>query len=110
MKKFFIKVLNLVILTLGLISCTEEPAPIAVSAVTLNSTSMTLVEGDTQTLIATVSPSNAENQKVLWSSSNSSVASVKEGVVTAIKPGSATITVKSDDGGKIATCSVTVNA
>ena len=110
MKKFFIKVLNLVILTLGLISCTEEPAPIAVSAVTLNSTSMTLVEGDTQTLIATVSPSNAENQKVMWSSSNSSVASVKEGVVTAIKPGSATITVKSDDGGKIATCSVTVNA
>ncbi len=91
-------------------SCTEEPAPIAVSAVTLDSTSITLVEGDSQTLTATISPSNAENQKVLWSSSNSSVATVKEGVVTAIKPGSATITVKSDDGGKIATCEVTVNA
>ena len=110
MKKFFIKVLNLVILTLGLISCTEEPAPIAVSAVTLNSTSMTLVEGDTQTLIATVSPSNAENKKVIWTSSNSSVASVKEGVVTALKAGKATVTAKSDDGGKTATCEVTVNA
>ena len=91
-------------------SCTEEPASVCVSSVTLDSTSMTLVEGDSQTLIATISPSNAENQKVLWSSSNSSVATVKEGVVTAIKPGSATITVKSDDGGKTATCEVTVNA
>ena len=91
-------------------SCTEDPAPIAVSAVTLDTTSMILVEGDSQTLTATISPSNAENQKVLWSSSNSSVATVKEGVVTAIKPGNATITVKSDDGGKTATCEVTVNA
>ena len=91
-------------------SCTEDSAPIAVSAVTLDTTSMILVEGDSQTLTATISPSNAENQKVLWSSSNSSVATVKEGVVTAIKPGNATITVKSDDGGKTATCEVTVNA
>ena len=91
-------------------SCTEEPASVCVSSLTLDSTAMTLVEGDSQTLIATISPSNAENQKVLWSSSNSSVATVKEGVVTAIKPGSATITVKSDDGGKTATCEVTVNA
>lgn len=91
-------------------SCTEEPAPIAVSAITLDTTSMTLVEGDSQTLTATLSPSNAENQKVLWSSSNSSVAIVKEGVVTAIKSGNATITAKSDDGGKTATCEVTVNA
>ena len=91
-------------------SCSEEPAPVCVSAVTLDTNSITLVEGDSQTLTATISPSNAENQKVLWSSSNSSVATVKEGVVTAIKPGSATITVKSDDGGKTATCEVTVNA
>ena len=83
-------------------SCTEEPAPIAVSAVTLDTTLMTLVEGDSQVLTATISPSNAENQKVIWSSSNSSVATVKEGVVTAVKPGNAIITVTSDDGGKTA--------
>lgn len=91
-------------------SCKEEPAPIAVTSITLNSTSMTLVEGDIQTLMATISPSNAENQKVLWSSSNSSVASVNEGLVSAHKAGKAIITAKSDDGGKTATCEVTVTA
>ena len=75
-----------------LVSCKEEPVPIAVSSITLDSTSMTLIEGETQTLAATISPSNAENQKVLWSSNNSSVASVKDGVVSAIKVGTATIT------------------
>ena len=93
-----------------LVSCKEEPVPIAVSSITLDSTSMTLIEGETQTLAATISPSNAENQKVLWSSNNSSVASVKDGVVSAIKVGTATITAKSDDGGKTATCIVTVEA
>ena len=97
-------------LAIGLLSCTEEPAIVAVTSVTLDSTSITLVEGESQTLTATVSPSNAENQKVLWSSSNSSVASVKEGIVTALKAGTATITAKSDDGGKTATCEITVNA
>ena len=71
---------------------------------------MMLVEGENQKLTATISPSNAENKAVIWSSSNSSVASVKEGLVTAVKSGNATITVKSDDGGKTATCAVTVNA
>ena len=93
-----------------MIGCTEEPAPIAVTSVTLDSTSMMLVEGENQKLTATISPSNAENKAVIWSSSNSSVASVKEGLVTAVKSGNATITVKSDDGGKTATCAVTVNA
>ena len=91
-------------------SCREEELPVAVTSVSLNSTSMELVEGTTQTLVATVSPSNAENQKVIWSSSNSSVASVTDGVVTAVKAGTATITVKTDDGNKTATCKVTVVA
>ena len=97
-------------LVLVFVGCTEEPAPIVVTSVTLDSTSMTLVEGDTQKLTATISPSNAENKTVIWTSSNSSVASVKDGLVTAIKSGTAMITVKSDDGGKTATCEVTVNA
>lgn len=96
---------------LSVISC-EEPLPesVPVTAVTLNSASMELVEGESQMLTAVVSPSNADNQKVIWMSSNSSVASVAEGKVTALKPGKATITVKTDDGGKTATCEVTVNA
>ena len=96
---------------LSVISC-EDPLPesIPVTAVTLNSASMELVEGESQMLTAVVSPSNADNQKVIWMSSNSSVASVADGKVTALKPGKATITVKTDDGGRTATCEVTVNA
>ena len=97
-------------LVMALIGCTEEPVPIAVTSVSLNSTSMELIEGTSQTLVATVSPSNADNQKVIWTSNNSSVATVTDGVVTAIKAGTATITVKTDEGGKTATCNVTVVA
>ena len=96
-------------LVLVFVGCSEEPTPTAVTSVTLDSTSMTLIEGESQRLTATVSPSNAENKTVIWISSNSSVASVKDGVVTAIKAGNATITVKTDDGGKTATCEVAVN-
>ena len=96
---------------LSVISCEEPlPEPVPVTAVTLNSASMELVEGESKMLTAVVSPSNADNQKVIWMSSNSSVASVADGKVTALKPGKATITVKTDDGGKTATCEVTVNA
>lgn len=95
---------------LALTGCTEEPAPVAVSAITLDTNSLELQEGDSQNLTATISPSDADNKKVLWISSNSSVATVAEGVVTAVKAGQATITAKSDDGGKTATCEVTVVA
>lgn len=95
---------------LALTGCTEEPAPVAVSAITLDTNSLELQEGDSQNLTATISPSDADNTKVLWISSNSSVATVAEGVVTAVKAGKATITAKSDDGGKTATCEVTVVA
>ena len=84
---------------------------INVSSVSLNKSSLTLTEGYTETLTATVSPSNATNKNVSWKSSNTSVATVSSsGKVSAIKAGSATITVTTDDGGKTATCSVTVNA
>ena len=93
------------------ISCQKEPEVIKVESVTLNTTSLSMDEGETQSLMATVSPSNADNKKIIWSSSNSSVATVDDrGTVTAIAPGTATITAKSDDGGKTATCSVTVNS
>ena len=61
------------------------------------------------TLKATVSPKNATNQKVTWKSSKSKIAKVdKNGKVTALKKGTATITVTTKDGKKKATCKVTV--
>ena len=91
-------------------SKTESIAPntISVTGVTLDKTSETLKIGDKISLIATVKPSNATNKNVTWSSSNSSIASVVNGVVTANKAGSATITATTEDGGFVATCIVTV--
>ena len=84
---------------------------ISVTGVSLNTSSLTMTEGDTQTLTATVSPSNATDKSVTWSSNNTSIATVSSsGVVTAKSPGTATITVRTNDGGKTATCTVTVKA
>lgn len=82
---------------------------VAVTGVTLNKTSLSLVEGNSETLTATVSPDNATNKAVSWKSSDASIASVDgTGKVTAVKAGSATITVSTTDGSKTATCSVSV--
>ena len=97
-------------LCVALIGCTKEIIPITVTGVTLNPTSITLVEGDSQSLTAEITPSDAENKKVIWSSSDTSVATVADGKVTAVKAGNATITVTTEDGGKNATCEVTVEA
>lgn len=83
---------------------------IDVTGVSVSPTSITLDEGQTQQLTASVAPSNATNQNVSWSTSNGSVATVNSaGLVTAVAEGSATITVTTVDGGYTATTSVTVN-
>lgn len=85
------------------------PTTVAVTGVTLNKTSLSMVEGNSETLTATVSPDNATNKAVSWKSSDASIASVDgTGKVTAVKAGSATITVSTTDGSKTATCSVSV--
>ena len=87
------------------------PTTVAVTGVSLNKTSLALVEGGSETLSATVAPSNASNKNVSWTSSASSVATVDgSGKVTAVAAGTATITVTTADGGKTATCAVTVTA
>lgn len=81
----------------------------SVKSIVLTKSSATLKPGDTQTLSFTIFPNNAINQNVTWSTSDETIATVdNKGVVTAIKPGSATITVTTQDGGQKATCSVTV--
>ena len=92
-------------------TCTVTVTAVSVTGVSLNKSSLTLYEGDSETLTATVSPTNATNKSVTWSTSNSSVASVtSSGRITALSAGSATITVTTSDGGKKATCSVTVKS
>ena len=83
---------------------------VKVTSIGLSSYSLSLRNGTSQTLYATVNPSNASNKTVKWSSSNIYVAAVdNSGTVTAIAPGSATITCAATDGsGVYATCAVNV--
>ncbi|MBQ9470319.1 MAG: DUF4465 domain-containing protein [Bacteroidales bacterium] len=84
--------------------------PIGLSGVSLSETSKQLTVGEQFTLIPVFAPADASNKQVEWSSNNASVATVADGVVTAVGTGSATITVTSKDGGHTATCDVTVAA
>ena len=84
--------------------------PIAVTGVTLNKSSTTLTVGSSERLTATVSPNTAANKNVIWASQNTAVATVDAaGTVTAVNAGTAVITVTTEDGGKTASCSVTVS-
>ena len=90
---------------------TVKAKAIGVTEVTLDKTELTLTEGEAETLTATVRPDNADNKKVTWSSDKTEIATVDgSGKVTAVKPGEAVITVTTEDGGKTATCKVTVKA
>ena len=84
--------------------------PVHVTGVSLDYSTLSIWEGDTRQLFATISPSNAENKNVTWSTSNSSVASISSsGVVTGRKDGTATVTVTTADGKKTASCKVIVS-
>ena len=83
-------------------------ATVAVTGVTLDVTELALEVPATATLTATVAPEEATDKTVVWASDNEAVATVAEGVVTAVAEGTATITVTTVDGGFTATCIVTV--
>jgi uncharacterized protein YjdB len=82
---------------------------IPVTGVSVSKTSLSLKMGQSEALSAEVIPSDAADKTVTWKSSNTAVATVSSsGVVTGVKPGTATVTVTTNDGGKTATCAVTV--
>ena len=103
----------------GADKASEYPAPagttitvaaptVAVTGISLNETSLNLTAGESKTLTATVTPENATDKTVTWSSSKPSVATVENGKVTAVAAGDATITAKA--GNFTAICTVTVTA
>jgi len=86
-----------------------DPDPVAVTGVSVSPTSASIEVNETVELTATVSPEDATNKDVTWSSNSTSVATVSStGIVTGVGEGSATITVTTDDGGYTATSSITV--
>lgn len=89
---------------------TEPSADVAVTGVTLNKMELSLTVGATETLTAAVAPADATNQTVTWTTGNADVATVEDGVVTAVGEGTATITATTVDGSFTASCTVTVAA
>lgn len=92
-------------------SATITVDPVRVTGVTLNQSTITLRTSGTTTyqLTATVAPTNATNKNVKWDSANTSIATVSNtGLVTAVTPGTTTVTVTTEDGGYTATCTVKV--
>lgn len=82
---------------------------VPVNSISLDRNDAKMTAGSTRTLVATIDPSNATDKSVTWTSSNEAVAKVNaSGVVTALKEGTATITVATKDGSATASCIVTV--
>ena len=91
-------------------SCKPTNAVKKVTDVKLSETTKTITVGEEFTLTATVAPADAADKTVMWTSDDSNVATVNGGKVTAVAAGTAKITVTTKDGGKTATCAVTVSA
>ena len=87
----------------------KESSGIVPTAIELSQTSAALTTGDVLTITATITPNDAEDQTVLWTSSNEAVATVSGGVISAIAAGTATITAKAVAGNNVtATATITV--
>ena len=91
-------------------SNTPAEEEVKVTGVTLSTDSVSVEEGATENITATVSPAGATNRSVKWSSSDDTIATVSGGKITGVKAGTATITVTTSDGGFTASCEVTVTA
>jgi len=102
-----LKVLSIALCGFALLTgCNKS---VAVTGISLAPETLTLNAGESINLNAAVQPDDATNKTLIWSSSDTGVATVDaNGKVTAVKAGSAVITVKSEDGGKTATCNITV--
>ncbi|WKY48667.1 Ig domain-containing protein [Eubacteriaceae bacterium ES3] len=90
----------------------ETSTPVAVTGITLDKESVTLIAGgETDTITATVSPSDASNKDIIWTTSNSDIVTVNNGTVTPVEAGTATITATAaSNSGRTATVAVTVKA
>lgn len=89
---------------------TPIPDVVLVTGITLDKSSVTLLPGESISLLPTLSPSNASNQKIIWTNSNPAVLSVTEaGLINAIAAGNAIITATTEDGGFTAICNVVVS-
>lgn len=103
-----LKLLTPAIVFLLMSSCNEEPEIVHVTSISLNQSKISLTIGETYLLETTIVPENAEDKSIQWSSSVPEVASVDNGLVTAISEGETRIVAETKDGGLFARCLVIV--
>ena len=109
MKPFLSFIVLATIAILSVLSCQQEPEEIRVASISLPESTWELEVGDQVCFDVIISPHNATNKKISWSSSNESVATVTpEGIIEAVSGGTSIITARSEDQGKTASCIVTV--
>ena len=92
------------------ITVTVVAKTIPVTGISLDKPSITVTVDESEQLTATVTPADATNKNVIWSSSDTKVATVEDGKVAGVAPGTATVTARTEDDGKTAECAVTVEA
>lgn len=85
-----------------------KPKEIAVETITLDKSEVTIKEGSNYTLTPTITPEDATNKLVIWTSEDENIATVEDGKITAVAEGTTTITATTKDGEHTATCKVTV--
>ena len=90
------------------VNVSEDSSSVAVTGITLNKSVLSIEEDKSETLIANITPSDATNKAIIWTSSDNNVATVSGGKITAVASGTATITAKTVNGGYTASCVVTV--
>ena len=100
---------NLVTFTVVPATVTVKAKPVPVTGIALDRKTASIGTGESLTLTPIFSPKTATNKNVTWSSSDKTVATVENGIVTPLKKGTTTITVTTEDGGFSASCLVTVN-
>ncbi len=104
-----LKFLGILILSIAFLHSCKKDEDKSVESVALNETALQLGVDESFQLVATISPSDADNKAVNWASSDKTIATVDAtGRVTGVKLGKATITVTTEDGNKTATCELTV--
>ena len=94
------KALLILLTVVVFVACKQEPKSIQVASLMLNKTSVVIEAGNSITLTATVLPEDASDKTITWTSSDETIATVENGVVTGLKEGLATITVISCGGGR----------
>ncbi|MGV8093860.1 MAG: Ig domain-containing protein [Mangrovibacterium sp.] len=89
-------------------TCSVKVNPIRVTGITLNASTIEIINGTSTQLVLTISPGNATDKTVNWSTSNNSVVTVNQGTITGVSVGEATVTATTNDGGYQATCLVKI--